>query len=101
MGAGVPLMLTCAPASVVFRRPSGPNVGLQVGARHELPSVKLVPKIAAMLPGASGEVPGAKLALFTTPLAFTVGVGGCAVKSLYFARKASPMKYSGGGLGPE
>ena len=41
------------------------NAGEHVGARQEVPSVRLLPKIAAMLPGASGEVPGAKLALLS------------------------------------
>src|SRR6266851_4926208 len=74
MGAGVPFTITCAPLIVVLSRPSLPNMGLQEGGRQEVPSVKLVPKMATMVPGATALEPGAKLALFTIPPALMAGV---------------------------
>src|SRR6266851_8451049 len=77
MGAGVPFTITCAPLIVVLSRPSLPNMGLQEGGRQEAPSVKLVPKMATIVPGATGLEPGAKLALLTIPPALMAGVPGC------------------------
>jgi hypothetical protein len=54
MGAAVPLMVTWAPAMVVFSLPPS-KLGLQEGGRQELPSVRFVPNTAAMLPGATVE----------------------------------------------
>ncbi len=67
----MPLNLTLAPRSVVSSLPSVPKPE-DVAV---VPSVKLVPKIAATEPGVSGVVPGTKLALLTTPLLLTEGGG--------------------------
>ncbi len=52
------------------------NAGKQVGCRHDVPSVKLVPKMAAIIPSESGVPPGAKLPLFTMPFELMEGPEG-------------------------
>ena len=52
------------------------NAGKQVGCRHDVPSVKLVPKMAAIIPSDSAAPPGAKLPLFTMPFELMVGPEG-------------------------
>src|ERR1022692_4293013 len=69
MGAGTPLMLTLAPPSVVTNFPSLSKLENNTVE----PSFKLVPKTAAIDPGATGAGLGAKLALFTTPPSNTTG----------------------------
>src|SRR3990172_8671524 len=59
-------MVTCVPVIVVLRLPLLPKVGLQDGGRQDLPSVKLFPKMATIVPGATALEPGAKLAPLTT-----------------------------------
>jgi len=77
IGARVPFNVTSAPSSMVLSFPLL-NAGKQVGCRHDVPSVKLVPKMAAMLPADSGAAPDAKLALFTMPFELMDGPeGGC------------------------
>ena len=69
MEADIPLKVTLAPPSVVSSLPSFPN---EENALLD-PSFKLLPKMAAMVPGAMGFVPVAKLALLTTLSAGTIG----------------------------
>jgi hypothetical protein len=64
---GTPAKVTLAPASVVISFPSVPKdekASIDPSSRPE-------PKMAAMVPGARGVEPGAKLALFTVPKEFT------------------------------
>src|SRR5690348_8077671 len=64
-GAGIPLKVTLAPPSVVSNFPLLPK---DDDALLD-PSSKFDPKMAAMVPGASGLLPGAKLAPLTTEFA--------------------------------
>ena len=67
------MTVTCAPVIVVLSFPSLPNVGLQDGARQEVPSVKLVPKMATIVPGATALEPAPKVAPFTVPPGLSTG----------------------------
>src|SRR5271157_674372 len=76
-GAGIPLKVTPAPPSVASSFPSLPK-----GEDGWLdPSFRLVPNMAAIVPGARGLLPAAKLALLTVPLLLTVGgaAPGCTI----------------------
>src|ERR1035438_3143898 len=70
IGAEIPLKVTLAPPRVVS---SSPLVPKEENALF-VPSSKVVPKMAAMVPGARGFVPKAKLALLTTLSGGTTGL---------------------------
>src|SRR5882724_5994341 len=71
-------MVTCAPPSVVTSLPSDPKVENSTLD----PSFMLDPNTAAIAPGAIGFDPGEKLALLTTPIAFTEGAAPWAIEIL-------------------
>ena len=83
IGAGVALILTLAPPSVVPNLPSGPKLV----AETLVPSFKLFPKMAAIAPGATEAGCSAKLAALTTPPSNTAGAGGSGPPS--FIKNAS------------
>ena len=69
MGAAIPLNVTLAPPRVVSSSPFDPKEENAL----LVPSSKLLPKMAAIVPGAREFVPTAKLALFTTLAGGTTG----------------------------
>src|SRR5580700_542627 len=70
MEAEIPLKVTLAPPRVVNSSPLAPK---EENALF-VPASNAVPKMAAMVPGARGFVPSAKLALLTTLSAGTTGL---------------------------
>ena len=71
MGAGMLLIVTLTPPRLVTSFPSGPKLEKSTVE----PLFRLLPKTAAIEPGATGAGLGAKLALLTTPPLFTAGIG--------------------------
>src|SRR3972149_6583524 len=78
------LIVTLAPPRLVTSLPSGPKLENSTVE----PSFRLLPKIAAIEPGATGAGLGAKLALLTTPPSFTEGGND---NSDIFSKKASRL----------
>ena len=87
-GAAMPLKVTLAPPRVVSSLPSLPK------DEYALldPSFKLLPKMAAMVPGAIGFAPVAKLALLTTLSAGTTGAVAASTNGLQACRDKQMQK---------